>query len=90
MTRAEIVISGIVQGVFYRASAQDEGRRLGLTGEVRNLPSGEVEAIAEGPKEQIEAFIAWCKRGPPSAQVEDVKVRWAEPRGDYRTFRVAH
>ena len=90
MTRAEMVISGMVQGVFYRASAQEEARRLGLTGEVRNLPSGEVQAIAEGPKEQIEAFIAWCRRGPPSAQVEDVKVRWAEPRGDYRTFRVAH
>jgi len=90
MTRAELTISGMVQGVFYRASAQDEARRLGLSGEVRNLASGEVEAIAEGPKEKVEAFIAWCKRGPPSATVEDVKVRWSEPRGDYRGFRVTH
>ena len=90
MTRAQLVISGVVQGVFYRASARDEARRLGLTGEVRNLPSGEVEAIAEGPKEKIEAFIDWCRRGPPSARVENVKVLWAEARGDYRTFRVVH
>ena len=90
MTRAEIVISGVVQGVFYRASASEEARRLGLTGEVRNLPSGEVEAVAEGEQDKIEAFIAWCRQGPPAAQVEDVKVRWSQPRGEYRTFRVAH
>jgi acylphosphatase len=88
MTRAELLITGRVQGVFYRASAQQEGLRLGLTGEVRNLDGGEVEAIVEGPRERIEEFIAWCKRGPPAARVENVQVRWTAPRGEFRTVRV--
>ena len=88
MTRAELIIEGRVQGVFYRASAQQEARRLGLTGEIANLPDGSVEAIAEGPKAQIEAFIEWCRRGPPSAQVENVRVKWLDPKGEFRAFRV--
>jgi acylphosphatase len=89
VTRADLVISGRVQGVFYRASAQQEAMRLGLVGEVRNLPDGSVEAIAEGPKERLEDFIAWCRRGPPAAEVEHVRVRWSAPRGEFRTFMVA-
>jgi len=54
VTRADLLISGRVQGVFYRASAQQEAMRLGLVGEVRNLPDGQVEAIVEGPKECVE------------------------------------
>ena len=88
MTRAELVISGRVQGVFYRASAQQEAQRLGLHGEIRNLPDGHVEAVVEGPKERIEEFIEWCKRGPPSAEVEHVGVRWSAARGKFRTFMV--
>jgi len=88
VTRAELLISGRVQGVFYRASAQDEARGLGLTGEIRNVPGGEVEAIVEGPQEKIEEFIAWCRRGPPAAEVENVRVRWTKPRGEFRTFMV--
>jgi acylphosphatase len=88
MTRAELVIEGRVQGVFYRASAQREAQRLGLKGEIRNLPGGEVEAIVEGPKERIEEFISWCRRGPPAARVENVEVRWAPARGEFRSFMV--
>ena len=88
MIRAELVITGRVQGVFYRGSAQDEGERLGLTGEIANLPDGSVHALVEGPKDKVEQFIAWCRRGPPSAKVEEVKVSWGEPRGDFRGFRV--
>lgn len=82
------MISGRVQGVFYRASAQQEAMRLGLMGEIRNLPDGRVEAVVEGPKERIEEFIEWCKRGPPAARVEHVGVRWSAARGDFRTFMV--
>ena len=88
MTRAELLISGRVQGVFYRASAQQEAMRLGLAGEICNLPDGSVEAVVEGPKDRIEEFIDWCKRGPPSASVEDVRVRWSNALGEFRTFRV--
>ena len=89
MTRADLLISGRVQGVFYRASAQQEAMRLGLVGEVRNLPGGQVEAIVEGPKERVEEFIDWCWRGPPSADVENVRVRWSKALGEFRTFMVA-
>jgi acylphosphatase len=88
VTRAELVIEGRVQGVFYRASAQQEAMSLGLTGEIRNLPGGEVEAIVEGPKERVEEFIAWCRRGPPAARVEQVRVKWSPPRGEFRAFKV--
>jgi acylphosphatase len=89
VTRADVVISGRVQGVFYRASAQQEAMRLSLVGEVRNLPDGRVEAVVEGPKDRIEEFIEWCKRGPPSAEVENVRVRWSKALGEFRTFMIA-
>jgi acylphosphatase len=87
--RAEIVVKGRVQGVFFRASAQQEGLQLGLTGEVRNLPDGSVEAIVEGEKRAVDDFVAWCRRGPPSADVEDVEVKLRPPRDEFRTFTVA-
>ena len=86
--RAEIVVKGRVQGVFFRASAQQEGQQLGLTGEVRNLPDGCVEAIVEGEKRAVEDFISWCRRGPPSARVEDVEVKLRPCRDEFRTFSV--
>jgi acylphosphatase len=86
--RAEIVVRGRVQGVFFRASAQQEALRLGLTGEVRNLPDGSVEAIVEGEKSAVDDFVAWCRRGPPSADVEDVQVKLLPPRDEFRTFTV--
>jgi acylphosphatase len=88
MTRAELHITGRVQGVFYRGSAQDEAERLGLTGEIANLPDGSVGATVEGPKERVEQFIAWCRRGPPAARVDEVKVKWAPASGEFRGFRV--
>ena len=87
--RADLMISGRVQGVFYRASAQQEAQRLGLTGEISNLPDGRVEATAEGPRAAVEEFVEWCRRGPPAAEVEHVRVRWAKGRGEFRTFMVS-
>jgi len=89
MIRAELFVKGRVQGVFYRASAREEGERLGLVGEVRNLPDGRVHAVVEGPREVVEEFIAWCRKGPPSAQVDDVETRIEAARGGLRCFRVA-
>lgn len=65
---------GFVQGVGYRASARHEALRLGLAGWVRNLPGGEVEAEAVGDAAAVEAFVDWCRRGPPSAEVDEVTV----------------
>ena len=90
MTRAHLQISGLVQGVCYRASCREEALRLGLTGEVRNLPDGDVAAVVEGPRAGVEELIAWCRRGPPGARVEGVQVRWSDARGGFVGFRVAH
>jgi acylphosphatase len=80
-TRVYVVIEGRVQGVFFRASCAREARRLGLGGFVRNRADGAVEAEFEGPPEEVEAMVAWCRKGPPSARVEDVKVRAVTPTG---------
>jgi acylphosphatase len=77
--RAHLLVSGLVQGVFYRQSTADEARRLGLSGWVRNLPDGRVEVEAQGERAAVEALVAFCRRGPPSAAVDEVEVAWATP-----------
>jgi acylphosphatase len=75
-----IRIAGKVQGVFFRASALDRARELGLRGFVRNEPDGAVYAEAEGEDHRVEQFIAWCHQGPDRAKVETVVVQetdWA-------------
>jgi acylphosphatase len=85
-----VVIRGEVQGVGFRWSAQTEAQRLGLSGWVRNLPTGEVEAEAEGVPQSVAAFVAWCKRGPPSARVETVAVEDSYVLEDRRGFHIRH
>ena len=85
--RAHIRVYGRVQGVFYRASAEAEARRLGLKGWVRNCPDGSVELVAEGLKTSLDDLIAWCRRGPPHAEVEDFRVEWREFTGEFPSFR---
>ncbi|RYZ19798.1 MAG: acylphosphatase [Chitinophagaceae bacterium] len=67
-------ITGKVQGVFYRATAQEVAEELGLRGWVRNCPDGTVEALATGPAEKIDSFIKWCRRGPEKAVVDNVAI----------------
>ena len=74
--RVRAVVRGRVQGVGFRASTQDEGERLGLSGWVRNLPDGSVELEAEGPRALLEALLAWCAVGPPGARVVGVEPHW--------------
>ena len=72
-------ITGHVQGVGYRAWTVDEARRRGLSGWVRNLGDGDVEAVFSGPKADVDDMIATCRRGPSSARVDHVMVEAAEP-----------
>ncbi len=76
--QARIVVHGKVQGVWYRASTQEVARSLGLRGWVRNLPSGEVEILAQGEEKAIRELIDWCHQGPPAAKVTKVEVEWEE------------
>ena len=89
MERARLLISGVVQGVGYRASLAWEARARGLAGWVRNLDDGRVEAEVEGPRETIESLIEWCRQGPPSAHVTGVSVEWTAGRGE-KGFRIVH
>lgn len=86
--RLDLVITGLVQGVFYRHSALAEAQRLCLYGFIRNLPDGGVEAVAEGPRRALDAFEAWCRIGPPHARVDEVTVRRGPARNEFRTFQV--
>jgi acylphosphatase len=82
MKRAEVVVHGAVQGVFFRAEARDRARSLGVAGSVRNAADGSVEAVFEGEDERVESMVDWCGRGPRGARVDDVDVTWAEPEGE--------
>ena len=64
-----LLIAGRVQGVGFRYALADEARALGLRGWVRNRRSGEVEAVVAGPAREVEAIVAWARRGPPAASV---------------------
>lgn len=81
MTRAHVWVSGLVQGVNFRWRASDQAKVRGVNGWVRNLPDGRVEAVFEGPKPLVEEMVDWCRRGPRSAEVEDVEVVWEPPEG---------
>jgi acylphosphatase len=86
--RARIVVSGRVQGVAFRAHAVREATRLGVTGWVRNLSDGRVEAVAEGARDAVDAFAAWCRRGPPGARVDGASVAEEPHRGEFLDFDV--
>lgn len=88
MKRAHLVISGVVQGVFYRASTKREADRLGLLGWVRNLPDGSVEAVAQGEELSLESLFSWCRRGPSRADVKSVEIDWIEIDSELIGFRV--
>ncbi len=79
--RAHVFISGRVQGVGYRYSTVDKANELGLSGWVRNLPDGRVEAVFEGTKAAVEEMIKWCHQGPRGAVVKDVAVEYEAPEG---------
>ena len=78
------VISGNVQGVFFRDSTRREANRLGVAGWARNRADGRVEAFFEGPPDAVGQLVRWCEDGPRHATVEDVQVSEAEPEGHER------
>lgn len=81
-SRVRVIVSGRVQGVFFRATCAAQARTLGLAGWVRNVPGGAVEAAFEGPPHALERMIAWCRRGPEMARVDGVEVVAEEPTGE--------
>ena len=85
-----LIISGRVQGVFFRHHTNIEANKLGLKGFVRNTSDGNVELIAEGPEDKLNQLIAFCKKGPDSAEVTDVKIEYQEPKNEFNSFSVRY
>lgn len=90
IARLHIVIEGIVQGVFFRASTIEESTKLGLTGWVKNCSDGRVEAVFEGETDKIEQIVEWCKKGPPGAVVRNVETVWERATGEYDSFTIKY
>ncbi len=88
--KAHLIISGRVQGVFYRMETKNAAERFGVHGWVRNKPNGKVEAMAEGDKKAVETLIAWCKNGPPASRVDDVAVTWMPYQEEFSAFDVTY
>lgn len=86
--RVHVWISGRVQGVFFRAYTQDAARTHGVTGWVRNLPDGRVEAVFEGDDRAVDAMVQWCHRGSPLSRVDRVEVQEEPHQGEFADFSV--
>jgi acylphosphatase len=90
MKRVHVTISGRVQGVFFRAYTRETAQSLKLTGWVRNLPDGRVEAVFEGDDTHVQAMLEWCKEGPPHAIVKHVDTAEEPFTGEFRDFRITY
>jgi acylphosphatase len=80
-TRARVLVSGKVQGVYFRANTREQARERGVDGWVRNLRDGRVEAVFEGPADDVDAMVEWCHEGSPAARVDDVEAEYDDPEG---------
>jgi acylphosphatase len=89
-THAHVLIEGRVQGVFFRAETRYTALQYHLTGWVRNLPDGRVEAVFEGEEAEVEKMIQWCHQGPPHASVREVQVKRDSFTGEFDTFSISY
>ncbi len=87
VVRRRVQVTGRVQGVWFRESCREVADRLGVSGSVRNRADGTVEVVVEGGAHEVEALVAWCRSGPPAAEVTGVEVADERPEG-LRGFRV--
>ena len=88
--RVRAVISGRVQGVFFRLETKKAAARYGVFGCVKNQRDGTVAAVFEGPKENVDSILAWCKQGPPIAKVLNVDLEWEEYKGEFNGFEIIY
>jgi acylphosphatase len=88
MPRIHLRLRGKVQGVFFRTSATEQARNLGLTGWVRNRFDGSIEVVAEGSPESLTIMRSWCAHGPPGANVRNVEEMKVSASGEFVEFRI--
>jgi acylphosphatase len=88
--RVTVRVSGYVQGVGFRMFTRRVARELGVAGYVRNLPDGDVEAVAEGDVGALQELITRLERGPAGSRVLDVRIEWDRPTGEFTSFGVRY
>lgn len=88
MERLKAIVTGVVQGVNFRAYTRREAARLGLNGYALNRSDGAVEVVAEGERAALEKLLLWLQHGPPSARVDQVSPRWETATGEFARFEV--
>ena len=88
MRKVNILVSGRVQGVYFRMFTQNKAKQLGLKGCARNLPDGRVEIIAEADKNSIEKLIKWCQKGPVTARVDYIEITELEAEKTFSSFEI--
>ncbi len=88
--RAEILVGGLVQGVGFRYFVFSEAEKLNLPGYVKNLYTGEVYSVVEGPKHLVEEFFKKLKIGPMHAHVKDASIRWTECKNEFKRFEIRY
>ena len=86
--RAHLFVTGQVQGVFFRSETRRKAIKLNVTGWVKNLKDGRVEALLEGNQEGVDALIDFCRRGPSAGRVVDTKIVFERYKGEFKDFRI--
>ena len=89
-SNVHVIISGRVQGVWFRATTKQKAEQLGLTGWVRNTSDGCVEAVFEGDEKIVKEMVEWCHHGPPLSEVENVQVKNQEPTNGFDGFSIRY
>lgn len=88
--RAHIIVSGIVQGVFFRFNTMKKAQECGVNGWVKNCRDGKVEVLCEGEKDNVQLLVSWCKKGPDGSFVSATEVIWEEYIGEFNTFQITY
>ena len=88
--RAHVIVSGRVQGVYFRGNTKNEAKKYDVNGWVRNLPDGRVEALFEGEKEAVDKAIEFVKHGPSYAKVTDLELEWQDYTGEFKDFMILY
>lgn len=90
LTGIHAIIKGRVQGVYFRFETQKAALKLGVNGWVRNLPTGDVEAVFEAPSDKMDKMIKWCRQGSPASTVTDVVTTRTQKIEGYTTFDIRY
>ena len=88
--RVNIIVSGKVQGVYFREKTREKAEEFGVFGWVRNLSDGRVEAVFEGEKDKAEEMVEWARKGPFWAKVNGLEASWEEYKGEFSNFEIRY